>query len=176
MDFTVHISYYVIRGGMFMILIFYTLKVTIVLLYVRLIVCYIKAKKLDPTIRCDFNLFQLIELFTVLGVAISCVLSVHDESFEMILIIVSILVCIIVYFESRRIIFIGDTYVILRLLPKLVKKVQTLDTSLNAIIIKGSDFSVKIAAPLIKSELFNEKLYNEVQRRKKKDKVKKGTR
>lgn len=143
-------------------LIIYLLKILIVLCYAEFAVKTIRNYLKERSLRFPLNLLPIIEIFTLLALAIVAVFA-KSEGSELFVFTLAAVVLPLVYFEARRIILVGDKQLQLRLEAvdiRAIKAIKTQYWSLYVILKNGKVY--KIINPLLDSYRFKTKVSDRI--------------
>lgn len=144
-----------------MMFILILLKGLILLLYVRFILNVLKNRKQDATLKFSVDFISVIEIATVSALSLICVsssLSIGSTFISMI----AFINIIVLYFEGKRVILIGEKAIQIRgeLVP--IAKIQKVETSLWTLHVHTKDKELKVMNPLVVSWKFQENVYKKL--------------
>lgn len=144
-----------------MMFILILLKGLILLLYVRFILNVLKNRKQDATLKFSVDFISVIEIATVSALSLICVsssLSIGSTFISMI----AVINIIVLYFEGKRVILIGEKAIQIRgeLVP--IAKIQKVETSLWTLHVHTKDKELKVMNPLVVSWKFQENVYKKL--------------
>lgn len=121
----------------------------------------IQNRKKDPTLSFSIDFISVIELATVCAITAACLFSSLSSGSAFISLI-ALLDLIVLYFEGKRVILIGDKAIQVREELVYIKDIVRIETSLWTLHVHTADKEIKVMNPLVTSWKFQDNVYNKL--------------
>ena len=118
-------------------------------------------KRKDPTLRMSLDLIGIIEVATVLAITFACLFSSLSQG-TLFILVVALIDAVVLFFEGKRLILIGDTMIQVREKAIKIMEIQTITTSLATLKIQTKTRTLKVMNPLVVSWQFQERVYQRI--------------
>ncbi len=115
----------------------------------------------DPTLLMSLDLSGLMEIATVLAITLACLFSSLSQG-TLFILMVALIDAIVLFFEGKRLILIGDTMLQVREKAIKITEIQTITTSLATLKIQMKTQTLKVMNPLVVSWQFQERVYQRI--------------
>lgn len=120
-----------------------------------------KNRKQDPTLSFSIDFISVIELATVSAISAACLFS-SLSSGSMFISVIALLDLIVLYFEGKRVILIGDKAIQVREELVYIKDIVRIETSLWTLHVHTKNKEIKVMNPLVTSWKFQDNVYNKL--------------
>lgn len=137
------------------------LKGLIAAMYLQFLYHVTKHRKLDPTLSFSIDFISVIELATVSAISAACLFS-SLSSGSMFISVIALLDLIVLYFEGKRVILIGDKAIQVREELVYIKDIVRIETSLWTLHVHTKNKEIKVMNPLVTSWKFQDNVYNKL--------------
>lgn len=137
------------------------LKGLITLVILNFIFHVMKNRKQDPTLSFSVDFISVIELATVCAITIACLLS-SLSSGGLFITVIAFLDLIVLYFEGKRVVLIGEKAIQLREELVMIKDIERIETSLWTLYVHTKDKTIKVMNPLVTSWKFQDNVYKKL--------------
>lgn len=137
------------------------LKGLITLVILNFIIHVMKNRKQDPTLSFSVDFISVIELATVCAITIACLLS-SLSSGGLFITVIAFLDLIVLYFECKRVVLIGEKAIQLREELVMIKDIERIETSLWTLYVHTKDKTIKVMNPLVTSWKFQDNVYKKL--------------
>lgn len=120
-----------------------------------------KNRKQDPTLSFSIDFISVIELASVCAITAACLFSSLSTG-SLFITVIALLDLIVLYFECKRVVLIGEKAIQLReeLIP--IKDIVHIETSLWTLHVHTKDKTIKVMNPLVTSWKFQDNVYNKL--------------
>lgn len=137
------------------------LKGLITLVILNFIFHVMKNRKQDPTLSFSVDFISVIELATVCAITIACLLS-SLSSGGLFITVIAFLDLVVLYFECKRVVLIGEKAIQLREELVMIKDIERIETSLWTLYVHTKDKTIKVMNPLVTSWKFQDNVYKKL--------------
>lgn len=137
------------------------LKGLIICVILNFLYHVIQNRKQDSTLSFSIDFISVIELATVCAITLACLLSSLSLG-SIFISVIAFLDLIVLYFEGKRVVLIGEKAVQLREELILIKDIERIETSLWTLHVHIKDKDIKVMNPLVTSWKFQENVYNKL--------------
>lgn len=137
------------------------LKGLITLVILNFIFHVMKNRKQDPTLSFSIDFISVIELASVCAITAACLFSSLSTG-SLFITVIALLDLIVLYFECKRVVLIGEKAIQLREELVLIKDIVHIETSLWTLHVHTKDKTIKVMNPLVTSWKFQDNVYNKL--------------
>lgn len=137
------------------------LKGLITLVILNFIFHVMKNHKQDPTLSFSIDFISVIELASVCAITAACLFSSLSTG-SLFITVIALLDLIVLYFECKRVVLIGEKAIQLREELVLIKDIVHIETSLWTLHVHTKDKTIKVMNPLVTSWKFQDNVYNKL--------------
>ena len=120
-----------------------------------------KNRKQDPTLSFSIDFISVIELASVWAITVACLFS-SLSSGSLFITVIALVDLIVLYFEGKRVILIGEKAIQIREELVYIKDIERIETSLWTLYVHTKDKTIKVMNPLVTSWKFQDNVYNKL--------------
>lgn len=143
-------------------LVIFLLKAILIIQYVMFIKIYYEAKKQDSSIHVSFGFVSLFEFFCVLTFSLAFILTIVMDIYGMYVLIIGILLNIYVNFMLKRVVVLGDQFMIIQKERVRIREIKGVDINFYSVCVKMKRRNLKVIYPIINYRVLNKELYERV--------------